>query len=127
MLTIDEVFDKLFDFYNVGTISDLAEKINTPQSTISKWRQRSSINAVKRKARELNIYNDIFNVGDGSVGKIAGQNNIGIQHQSKLANTFLFEKEYKKIETLADMGGEEGIHDLENKLSELKKYLTKYV
>ena len=30
------------------------------ESTVSKWRQRESVNAIRKKCRELGIYNDIF-------------------------------------------------------------------
>ncbi|MFV7791324.1 helix-turn-helix domain-containing protein [Aliarcobacter lanthieri] len=53
-------FDKIFNFYNVSSIKELSEAINTGASTISNWKQRNSITALKRKCRELGIYNEIF-------------------------------------------------------------------
>ena len=56
----DYVFEKLFNHFKVSTIRDLSEKINMSESTVSKWRQRESINAIKKKCRELGIYKEIF-------------------------------------------------------------------
>lgn len=58
---IDLIFDRLFDYFEVGTISDLSKKMAIPQSTISKWKQRKSVSAIKKVCRELSIYNEIFN------------------------------------------------------------------
>lgn len=60
MNDIGLIFDRLFNFFNVSTIRDLAEKLNMSESTVSKWRQRDSLNAIKKKCRELGIYNEIF-------------------------------------------------------------------
>ena len=54
------LIEKLFNYFKVSTIRDLSEKINMSESTVSKWRQRESINAIKKKCRELGIYNEIF-------------------------------------------------------------------
>jgi hypothetical protein len=60
MKNIESIFEKLFDHYQVGTMSSLSIEINVPQTTISKWKQRNSINAIKKKCRELGIYKEIF-------------------------------------------------------------------
>jgi transcriptional regulator with XRE-family HTH domain len=57
---INDIFEKLFNYFNVNSIKELSEKIGLQPSTISNWKQRSSISAIKKKCRELNIYNDIF-------------------------------------------------------------------
>jgi len=44
----------------VSTIKELGEAINTGASTISNWKQRNSVTALKNKCRELGIYNEIF-------------------------------------------------------------------
>ena len=59
-MEINEIIDKLFDYFNVSSIQDLSQKMNVSQPTVSKWRQRESINAIKKKCRELGIYNEIF-------------------------------------------------------------------
>ncbi|QNM89765.1 helix-turn-helix domain-containing protein [Aliarcobacter cryaerophilus] len=53
-------FERLFNYYKVSTIRDLAEKLNMSESTVSKWRQRDSLNAIKKKCREIGIYSEIF-------------------------------------------------------------------
>lgn len=60
MNNIEVIFDKLFNYYNVNSIKDLANIINTQPSTVSNWKQRSSVTAIKKKCRELGIYEDIF-------------------------------------------------------------------
>uniref|UniRef100_UPI004047894C hypothetical protein n=1 Tax=Aliarcobacter sp. TaxID=2321116 RepID=UPI004047894C len=60
MSEFDVFFEKLLEYYEVVTINELAKKINTGPSTISNWRQRKSINALKKKCRELGIYKEIF-------------------------------------------------------------------
>ena len=60
IMNISYVFEKLFNYFNVSTIRDLSKKLNMSESTVSKWRQRNSINAIKKKCRELEIYDEIF-------------------------------------------------------------------
>lgn len=55
-------FEKMMNFYNCSTIKELAATINTLPSTVSNWNQRQSISAIKKKCRELGIYNDIFDL-----------------------------------------------------------------
>lgn len=71
MDSIESIFEKLFNFFNVSTIIDLSDKINVPYGTLSKWKSRNSINAIKKKCRELGIYNEIFG---GSSQKIETTN-----------------------------------------------------
>ena len=50
----------MLNFYNVNTLKDLKEITNIPISTMSSIKQRNSITALKKKCRELGIYNEIF-------------------------------------------------------------------
>lgn len=59
-MEINEIIDKLFDYFNVSSIQDLSQKMNVSQPTISKWKNRNAISAVKKRCRELGIYNEIF-------------------------------------------------------------------
>ena len=59
-LNADTLIDLLFIHFNVTTMADLATHISVSQQTISKWKQRNSINAIKKKCIELGIYNEIF-------------------------------------------------------------------
>lgn len=59
-MDINLVFDKLFNFYKITSLSELAEKLGVTQPALSQWKTRNSINAVKKKCRELGIYNEIF-------------------------------------------------------------------
>ena len=51
---------KLLNYFNVTTISDLAEVMEIKQSSISSWKIRNSISAIRKKCRELGIYKEIF-------------------------------------------------------------------
>ena len=60
MPDINKIIEKLMDFYGVSSNNALADKLNMRASSISSWKNKNSINAVKKKCRELNIYKDIF-------------------------------------------------------------------
>ena len=81
-MNFEYYFDKIFNFYNVSSIKELSEAINTGASTISNWKQRNSITALKRKCRELGIYNEIF--GDLNLNKFyqTGANSQQIDTQN---------------------------------------------
>jgi hypothetical protein len=74
-MDINDIFERLFNYFQTSTIRELSEKINMSESTVSKWRQRESINAIKKKCRELGIYNEIF--GDLASGTTINQGNGG--------------------------------------------------
>lgn len=59
------------EFYKVNTITELSIKLDVGQPTISKWRKNNSIDLLKKKCKELEIYNDIFE---------ELENNIGLQY-----------------------------------------------
>lgn len=60
MENVENILERLYSFYKVAGASELSEKINTTQQTISNWKKRNSISAIKKKCRELGIYDDIF-------------------------------------------------------------------
>lgn len=59
---INDIFEKLFAYFQVDSISSLARAINTPQSTVQKWKDRMSKNAIEKACRRLGIYREIFNI-----------------------------------------------------------------
>ncbi len=129
------LIDKLLNYYNVSTYSDLGIKINVSQANISSWKIRNSVNAIKNKCKELGIYNEIFGDLNSSVnnqtirdnhgnntqtGNVYGSkdnhdNNINID-EAALA---VFKKAYNKC---LDEDG----NIIEDKIDELIIYLTKF-
>lgn len=60
MENVEDILERLFSYYKVASVAELSKQINTSQKTISNWKIRNSISAVKKKCRELGIYNEIF-------------------------------------------------------------------
>jgi len=101
MKEIELIFERLFNYFEVNTIVELSSKLNTSQSTISKWKQRSSSTGLKKKCRELGIYEDIFNFNttqnnDNNAGNTAF-NNYGNQNQEKNKEEKDIDKDVLKI------------------------------
>lgn len=59
-LSFDDFFEKMLVYFKVSSIKELSVKIGVPPATISKWKQRQSISALKKITEELGIYYDIF-------------------------------------------------------------------
>ncbi|MCT7638474.1 helix-turn-helix domain-containing protein [Aliarcobacter butzleri] len=100
-MNISYVFEKLFNYFNVSTIRDLSKKLNMSESTVSKWRQRNSINAIKKKCRELEIYDEIFLL-DSYISPPAQESPPSIydEVQKKLSKTIEIEEILKMDETI---------------------------
>lgn len=74
MNEIDEIFDKLFSFFDVSTITELAKKLEMSQPAVTNWQRRNSISAIKKKCRELGIFNEIFGNLNSNVNNIHNSN-----------------------------------------------------
>lgn len=59
-MEIDEIIRRLFDYYGISTLQELAEKMGISKASISNWKSRNSINAIERRCRDLGIYSQIF-------------------------------------------------------------------
>lgn len=133
-LNADTLIDLLFIHFNVTTMADLAMHISVSQQTISKWKQRNSVNAIKKKCIELGIYNEIFgnlnsNINNQTIGDNHGNlSQTGNVYTSKDNNDLnnideavlsTFKRAYSKC---VDENGD----ILEDRLDELIIYLTKF-
>lgn len=81
MHNVVDILERLFSYYNVTNVAELSLKINTSQATISSWKTRNSLNAIKKRCRELGIYDEIF-------------------HNETLTNEDMFNQRFEKIEDL---------------------------
>lgn len=59
-MSAEELIGKLMEYYEVHTISELSKILDIGQPAISKWKINNSVNAIKKKCRELGIYDEIF-------------------------------------------------------------------
>ena len=80
-MDINTVFDRLFDYYCINSLQELALKLGVSQPAISQWKTRNAISAVKKRCRELGIYNEIF-------GDLTHSNRISVNNNTgQLAST----------------------------------------
>lgn len=102
-MNFEYYFDKIFNFYNVSSIKELSEVINTGASTISNWKQRNSITALKKKCRELGIYNEIFGDLNSKINVNTNSGQVaGTVHRNQEQRINYKEDEYIIPETILD-------------------------
>ena len=83
MNEIEFYIEKLLNYFNVTTISDLAEVMEIKQSSISSWKIRNSISAIRKKCRELGIHKEIF----GELNDFSNSNYNLNNHSSLIDNS----------------------------------------
>lgn len=107
-LNADTLIDLLFIHFNVTTMADLAMHINVSQQTISKWKQRNSVNAIKKKCIELGIYNEIFGDLNNTIN-ITSEVNQAIKEKNEVdtdeTTLFLFKEAYQKAKNSNNIKG----------------------
>lgn len=88
-MTASNLIDKIMDYYKVSTFTELSNLINIGQPAITKWKKNNSINAIKKKCRELGIYNEIFGdlnstiINQGNNSRASGKDYIENNHINK--------------------------------------------
>ena len=122
------LIEKLLNFYKVSNVAELSTKINTSQKTISNWKIRNSINAIKKRCRELGIYNEIFGDLNSNISNFQNStnvvaqdfsNNSNAQHTQNIGNkSNIDENILKLIDTLYSFA------KTNNKIDELKTDLS---
>ena len=65
---------RMMDYYNALTMKELSEKIGISQQAISKWKNSNSLRAIKKKCRELGIYNEIFGDLNSNINNFQNSN-----------------------------------------------------
>ncbi|WP_152057611.1 hypothetical protein [Aliarcobacter butzleri] len=103
MLNFTYFYDKLLSFYNVNTLKDLSEITNIPISTMSSIKQRNSITALKKKCRELGIYDEIFGDLNSKINVNSNSGQVaGTVHRNQEQRINYKEDEYIIPETILD-------------------------
>lgn len=110
--------DKMLNHYGIFTISELAETINVQQPVISGWRGRNSITPIKKKCRELGIYNEIF--GDAGFNvQIKKEPTIKPINQTDNSD---IEKYFKALKSVAEATNKEA-----ELIQDIKNLMQKYI
>lgn len=60
MKNANDLINRLMEYYGVYTLTELSKKLDIGQPTVTKWKKNNSINAIKKRCRELGIYDEIF-------------------------------------------------------------------
>lgn len=127
------IIERLLEFYKVSNVAELSHIINTSQKTISNWKIRNSINAIKKRCRELGIYHEIF--GDLNMQNIQNQiidtqnginsfNNFAESNKQKIISKDILQDEevIKVIKSITPI-----IEDDKIKKDDFIKYLKKWL
>ena len=128
------LIEKLLNYYNLTSLQELAEKLNIKQSSLSSWKSRNSINAIRNKCRELGIYNDIFGDFNSNINTQTIRDNHGNLSQTGNVYGFKENNELNNIDEAAlstfkraySKCLDENGNIFEDRLDELIIYLTKF-
>ncbi|MFW3399245.1 hypothetical protein [Aliarcobacter butzleri] len=108
MNEIELIFDKLYSHFNVATITELAQRLDMSQPAVTNWLRRNSISAIKKRCRELGIYNEIFGDLNGTIN-ISLELNQALKDISKIdideTTLFLFKEAYQKAKDNNNLKG----------------------
>jgi len=124
-MKIEDFINLLEEFYNVQGSTDLAAKMGVTQQTVSNWKTRNSVNAIKKKCKQLNIYNEIFNDINQNLNinhGINALNNYGTQEQGKDTNSSIDNDILKIIKSAEPI-----FKDDENKKNDFINHLKKWI
>ncbi|MDD2640278.1 MAG: helix-turn-helix domain-containing protein [Arcobacteraceae bacterium] len=135
MNEIEEILEKLYSYYNVSTITELAKKINMSQPAVTNWQRRNAVSAIKKKCRELGIYNEIFgdlssiNITQGNNGRAGGRDYIENSKEgnrnSLIPESILIELNslFERIKNKDDRFIKSIVYKIEDYIDEVKKEL----
>ena len=103
---VEKIISLLMKHFKVGTLSELATRLETTQGTVSKWKTQNKTKPLIKKLYELNLYDEIM--GQQNIQKVVensginAQNNYGSQSGLNEINSIdeatlaLFKEAYAK-------------------------------
>ena len=105
-MEFESFFDKILNFYEVKSVTDLAEKLNVTRSTVSGWKNRKASGAILEYLfnNDLKALNYIF--GNENVNNfqnstnVIGQdfsNNSNSQHTQNIGNKLIIDENILKL------------------------------
>ena len=127
-MEFESFFNKILNFYEVKSVTDLAEKLNVTRSTVSGWKNRKASGAILEYLfnNDLKALNYIF--GNENVNNfqnstnVIGQdfsNNSNSQHTQNIGNKLIIDENILKLlDTLYSFA------KTNNKIDELKTDLS---
>lgn len=77
-MNVEIIIDLLMKHFDAINESELAAKMGMSQQAINSWKKREAISAIKKKCRELGIYDVIFGSNTQFIGSISGGQNANI-------------------------------------------------
>ena len=81
-LNSEILINKLMTYFNVFSMHELATKLEISQPAISKWKKNNSVIAIKKRCRELGIYDEIFGDIDNKILET-----LNIEQQNEIKNS----------------------------------------
>lgn len=106
----EKLIEKLMSFFNVFSLHELADKLGISQPAISKWKKANSIMAIKKKCRELGIYNQIFeDLNSNTIINITSEVNQATKEKNEIdideTTLLLFKEAYQKAKDSDNIKG----------------------
>lgn len=106
----EKLIEKLMSFFNVFSLHELADKLGISQPAISKWKKTNSIVAIKKKCRELGIYNEIFgDLNSNTIINITSEVNQAAKEKNEIdideTTLLLFKEAYRKAKDIDNIKG----------------------
>ena len=92
------LIDKLKEYFEATTINELAEKIGVSQPTISAWKNRNSVGAIKNICKDFGIYHEIFETEESinTLNQITERNKKSTVFNQHGANSQQIQNQYNE-------------------------------
>lgn len=134
-MTAEDIIYELYRYFQVNNNIDLAEKLKISQQTISNWKSRNSLSAIKKKCRELGIYSEIFsdinsNVNNQTItdnhGNLSQTGNIHTLDEKKENSLNIDEAVFAMFKRAYNKCLDKNDEIIEDKIDELIAHLMKF-
>ncbi|MGE4511375.1 MAG: hypothetical protein AB7D43_09775 [Sulfurimonadaceae bacterium] len=70
------IINKIMEKLNLKSYKELAELMGLSAAAISRWKKYNYVDPIKKKCRELGIYDEIFGVTDTQINNFQNSTNV---------------------------------------------------
>ena len=112
------LLNELMAHYKVGTLQELAEKLDVARNTISGWKSRDAVNSIAKKIYELDLPIDTLQYVNEVTGNATGIHNGNTYHR-KAEDKSSYQEKFDKLLMIAK--GTDNLDILEECLRECRR------